>query len=60
MEAIPTRDALESVRGTRSFIISRSTFPGSGDYGGYWTGTYVHSYALMICVDRNINILYCK
>ena len=37
-EAIPTRDALESVRGKRSFMISRSTFPGYGSHGGHWTG----------------------
>ena len=41
MEAIPTRDALENVRGKRSFIISRSTFPGSGAHGGHWTGSYI-------------------
>ena len=43
MEAIPTRDALETVRGKRSFILSRSTFPGYGSYGGHWTGTVIHS-----------------
>ena len=30
--------ALEKVLGKRSLVISRSTFPGSGVYGGHWLG----------------------
>ena len=38
-EAIATRTALENIRqNVRSFIISRSTFPGSGVHTGHWTG----------------------
>ena len=37
-EAIATSNALESLKGKRSFVISRSTFPGSGSYTGHWTG----------------------
>jgi alpha-glucosidase (family GH31 glycosyl hydrolase) len=37
-EAIATNKALENVRKTRSFVISRSTFPGSGSHTGHWTG----------------------
>eukprot|EP01136_Pigoraptor_vietnamica_P014105 Opistho-1_new@55911 len=37
-EAIATRAALEKIRSSRAFVISRSTFPGSGAHTGHWTG----------------------
>lgn len=37
-ETISTNMALQIVRGKRPFVISRSTFPGQGHYGGHWTG----------------------
>ncbi|KJE94142.1 lysosomal alpha-glucosidase [Capsaspora owczarzaki ATCC 30864] len=37
-EALATDAALEVVRKQRSFVISRSTFPGSGRATGHWTG----------------------
>lgn len=41
-ETIATNAALQIVRAKRPFIISRSTFPGQGHFGGHWTGD-VHS-----------------
>lgn len=37
-EIIATRNSLEQVTGKRAFVLSRSTFPGSGKHGGHWTG----------------------
>jgi alpha-glucosidase (family GH31 glycosyl hydrolase) len=37
-EAVSTRAALESIKGERSFILTRSTFPGSGAHVAHWLG----------------------
>lgn len=37
-EAIVTLRAMEKQTGKRSFVLSRSTFSGSGKYGGHWGG----------------------
>ncbi|XP_032472675.1 lysosomal alpha-glucosidase isoform X1 [Phocoena sinus] len=37
-EAFASHRALVKARGTRPFVISRSTFAGHGQYAGHWTG----------------------
>ncbi|XP_066876536.1 lysosomal alpha-glucosidase isoform X2 [Kogia breviceps] len=37
-EAFASHRALVKARGTRPFVISRSTFAGHGKYAGHWTG----------------------
>ncbi|XP_060067005.1 lysosomal alpha-glucosidase-like [Ylistrum balloti] len=47
-ETIATFKALQNVRGNRRpFIISRSTFPGQGQFGGHWSGDNDATYSDM-------------
>jgi len=38
LQSVATTKALEEVRGERAFVLSRSTFSGSGHYVAHWTG----------------------
>ena len=42
MSSKPTASALQTLRGKRSLVISRSTFPGSGAYAGHTSGKGLH------------------
>ena len=37
-ETIATKQALEELTGQRAFVLTRSTFAGTGAHGGHWTG----------------------
>lgn len=43
-EAKNTMSALEKIRGKRSVVISRSTFPSAGLHGGHWLGDNTASF----------------
>ena len=38
MELVYLYRAAQKATGERSFVLSRSTFPGSGKYSGHWLG----------------------
>ena len=46
-ESIATNAALESTMGSRSLVISRSSFSGSGKHAGHWTGDNQSTWASM-------------
>lgn len=46
-ESIATNAALESSMGSRSLVISRSSFSGSGKHTGHWTGDNQSTWASM-------------
>ena len=56
-EAIATSNALETLTKKRSFVISRSTFPGSGLYTGHWTGQHsLHAVSNTTCLRQLISL----
>ena len=59
-EGIATNQALKNIRQKRPFIISRSTYPGFGHYGGHWTGDVLSDWSSMkdsITGVLNFNLL---
>lgn len=52
-ESVPTFEAAKKITGTRGFVITRSTFLGSGRYGGHWTGVNLFSKAKFIFLILN-------
>ena len=52
-EAIATSNALEALTKKRSFVISRSTFPGSGKHTGHWTGKIKNKTSKILSIDCN-------
>ena len=57
-EAIATSSALETLKKKRSFVLSRSTFPGSGSHAGHWTGMETSSKVLNFSLHLSLGDNY--
>ncbi|CAG0882617.1 unnamed protein product [Darwinula stevensoni] len=58
-ETVATNFALKEIRKERPFVISRSTYPGQGHYGGHWNGDILsswHDMAKSISAILNFNM----
>ncbi len=51
-ESIVTNFALTDIRKKRPFVISRSTFPGQGRFGGHWTGDVASTWGVLSLLIR--------
>lgn len=54
MEGIATRTALETFYNKRSFVLSRSTFSGSGAHVAHWTGDNFSDWPSLVSSIRDI------